>query len=185
MIGDSITQANPINGDWSSLLRTPVVNRGIIGFGLNYLDMIVDWLVAPQPSKVFIMIGINDIGRLAPDDMMNYYRHIISTIQSVSPKTRVYMQSVLPTKDADNNKVIIIINQKLKELCSEKGVVYINVYSAFLKGDVVNPRYVSDALHPNIRGYKVWANVLKRYFKPVVNATLPASPPTPQPIDSK
>src|SRR5689334_13421403 len=63
-LGNSITQL----GDWKKLLNdTTVINRGIAGditFGvLKRLDDVI----RRHPSKIFLLIGINDIGRDIPD----------------------------------------------------------------------------------------------------------------------
>ena len=63
-LGNSITEI----GNWKKLLNdSTVINRGIGGditFGvLKRLDDIVK----RQPSKLFLLIGINDIGKDIPD----------------------------------------------------------------------------------------------------------------------
>lgn len=63
-LGNSITEM----GNWKQLMNdTTVLNRGISGditFGvLKRLDDVIK----KQPSKLFLLIGINDIGKDIPD----------------------------------------------------------------------------------------------------------------------
>src|SRR5437867_1020657 len=67
MVGNSITEG----GNWKTLLHdSTVINRGISGdvtFGvLNRLKDITD----RQPSKLFLLIGVNDLSRNTPDDLI-------------------------------------------------------------------------------------------------------------------
>src|SRR5471032_746544 len=92
--GNSITQG----GDWAKLTGdSTVLNRGIGGdvtFGL--LHRLHD-ITVRQPAKLFILIGINDISRDIPDAVIAAnYRAIVSGVQSASPKTIMYVQSILP-----------------------------------------------------------------------------------------
>ena len=77
MVGNSITEG----GNWKVLLRdTTVINRGISGdvtFGvLNRLKEITD----RKPSKLFLLIGVNDLSRNTPDEVIieNIFKMIFS-----------------------------------------------------------------------------------------------------------
>jgi len=67
-LGNSITAGT----DWNELLQLPAArNRGISGdltFGvLQRLDEVTEG----HPAKIFILIGINDIGRNIPDSLIS------------------------------------------------------------------------------------------------------------------
>ena len=82
-LGNSITAGT----DWMELMgRKDVRNRGISGditFGvLERLDEVTEG----KPSKVFILIGINDISRNIPDSLIVCnYQKIICRIKKESP----------------------------------------------------------------------------------------------------
>ena len=96
-LGNSITDFN----EWQELLAVPQVrNRGISGditFGvLERLDEVT----SGQPSKVFILIGINDISRDIPAKVIvQNYRRIIHRIKAESPRTQIYFQTILPAAE--------------------------------------------------------------------------------------
>ncbi|MEJ7826742.1 MAG: GDSL-type esterase/lipase family protein [Segetibacter sp.] len=90
--------------DWNELLGTRhAKNRGIPGdltFGvLERLDEIIDG----KPAKAFILIGINDISKNISDSIIiNNYKRMVNRIQSGSPKTKIYLQSLFPTNESFN-----------------------------------------------------------------------------------
>lgn len=97
-IGDSIT----FWGDWGELLgNKKIKNRGIPGdtsFGL--LERLAS-TIAGKPSGILIMIGINDLARGIPADvLLTNYKRILDTIRLHSPRTKIYFQSILPINDA-------------------------------------------------------------------------------------
>ena len=83
-LGNSITEG----GDWGDLIGDhTLVTRGIGGditFGvLKRLDDIM----IRRPSKLFILIGINDIGKDIPDAVItDNWRKIIERVKSGSPE---------------------------------------------------------------------------------------------------
>jgi lysophospholipase L1-like esterase len=166
-VGDSITDG----GEWSELFPNyNTMNRGIssdITFGiLNRLHEIT----RRKPKKVFILIGINDISRNIPDDViLRNYRKIIDSLRIQTPSTQIYIQSILPAnnnyKDFKNhqNKTehILFLNSELKKLCTEKKINYVNLYDAFIdKEGKLNPLYTNDGLHLTGKGYVKWKEVL-------------------------
>jgi lysophospholipase L1-like esterase len=168
-VGNSITAGV----DWYELLGNPHVrNRGIssdISFGvLERLDEITEG----KPSKVFILIGINDISRNVPDSfILRNYRLMIERIREASPKTKIYFQSILPVNNEftptrnqfNKDEHILYVNQELKKLAEKENVFFIDLHSRFLDGNgKLGKRYTHDGLHLNHEGYRVWADILKK-----------------------
>jgi lysophospholipase L1-like esterase len=166
-LGDSITDG----GEWSELFpHQNTMNRGISSdntFGvLNRLYEVVK----RRPQKVFILIGINDIARNIPDEViLRNYRKIIDIIQLQSPATKIYVQSLLPTNNnftqfknhQNKTEQVLNVNEGLKKLCAEKKITYINLYDAFLNADgKLNEKYTNDGLHLTGEGYLRWKEVL-------------------------
>src|SRR5690606_26918692 len=100
-----------------------VVNRGIGGditFGvLKRLGDITD----RQPSKVFILLGINDIGKDIPIAVIaDNYLKIVREIQRKCPQAKIFVQSVLPVNPTimgfpqhyDKKEKILELNELLK-----------------------------------------------------------------------
>jgi lysophospholipase L1-like esterase len=158
--------------DWNDLLRIRTAkNRGIPGdltFGvLERLDEVING----KPSKVFILIGINDVARKIPDSMIiNNYRKMVDRLKAGSPKTKIYLQSVFPTNESSNklpnhyrNDKVVLLNAALKDIAVEKNVTYIDVYESLIDTEKkLRQEYTFDGVHLTAKGYYKWAEVLKK-----------------------
>ncbi|TWR25570.1 hypothetical protein FPZ42_13330 [Mucilaginibacter achroorhodeus] len=167
--GDSITEM----GNWGSLTGdTTTVNRGIGGditFGaLKRLDDII----ARQPNKLFILFGINDIGKDIPDAVIadNYFK-IIKRVHAKSPQTHIYVQSTLPVNPThanfpqhyDKGAHVSVVNNLLKAKAKELNFTWVNLAPLFTdKNGLLDNRYTLEGLHLNQDAYKVWVAYLKK-----------------------
>lgn len=117
------------------------------------------------------MIGTNDLSNgKSVEYIVENYRKIIACIKHSTPDTKIYIQSILPTDDAVHytrrNADIIRINELLKQIASENGLVYIDLFTLFrLENDKLNPAYSIDGLHLNGKGYLVWKDAIIKYVK--------------------
>ena len=167
-LGNSITEI----GDWKKLIGdSTAVNRGIGGditFGvLKRLDEIIK----RRPRKLFILIGINDIGKDIPDDVIaDNVRKIISRVHDQCPKTAIYLQSILPVNPLvpnfpqhyDKQEHILSTNLKLKEVADLLKVKFVNIHDLFLDAQQnMDTRYTVDGLHLNKSGYEAWIKYLR------------------------
>ncbi len=167
-LGNSITQA----GNWPQLLGdSTVVNRGIGGditFGV--LDRLED-VTRRQPSKLFIMIGINDIGKDIPDEVIaDNVRKIIEDVRAKSPETTIYVQSLLPVNPAypgfpqhyDKEDHVLRVNKMLRDVAGSTQSRFVNLFPLFIDAqERLDEQYTGDGLHLNAKGYQVWVNHLK------------------------
>ena len=167
-LGNSITEG----GNWKQLLNdSTVINRGIGGDITFGILKRLDDVIKRQPSKLFILIGINDIGRDIPDTVIvDNYRKIIGRVQNESPSTKIYVQSILPLNPTlpnfpqhyDKQEHVINVNKMLKNLTRETQTTFVNIYPLFLDAnDRMNKNYTAEGLHLNQEGYKVWVKFLK------------------------
>jgi len=170
MVGNSITEG----GHWKVLLNdSTIINRGISGdvtFGvLNRLKEITD----RKPSKLFLLIGINDLSRNTPDEVIikNIFV-IVEKIQAASPSTTIYVQSIFPTNESFKNlnekfveksTHIITVNKQLSKHAEERKYVFVDLYSYFIDDQGrMNGKFTSDGLHLTPAGYAQWTEILKK-----------------------
>lgn len=173
MLGNSITEG----GDWKKLLTdTTIINRGISGdvtFGvLNRLEEITK----RKPSKVFLLIGINDLSRNTPIEVIieNIFT-ITYRIRAASPKTQFFVQSILPLNESFQNfptqfrgkqEQVNHINTQLSKYADKMKYTYIDLHSKFTNKDGnLEARYATDGLHLTAAGYQNWSSILKPYLK--------------------
>ena len=167
-LGNSITE----KGDWKKLLKdSTVINRGISGditYGILYR---LDEVVKRKPSKLFLLIGINDISRGIPDEViMENIFSMVGRIKGGSPKTKIYIQSILPTNNSfpdfpnhkNKDEHVVTVNAQLQKYGDRLGYTYVNLYSKFLDSESrLDAKYSTDGLHLNLAGYLHWVEILK------------------------
>lgn len=167
-LGNSITA----NTDWSELLGSDKVkNRGISGdITYGVLERLGD-ITATQPKKIFLLIGINDISRNIPDDLIiANYKKIVSRIRTESPRTRIYVQTLLPVNATfgkfpnhyGKDDRILKMNEMIRSLADNRKVFLIDLYPKFLDADKrMRAELTHDGLHLTAEGYQVWADLLR------------------------
>ena len=167
-LGNSITE----DGNWKKLLKdSTVINRGISGditFGiLNRIDEVAK----RQPSKLFLLIGINDIAKNIPDEIiMENIFSIVSKMRSVSPKTKIFVQSILPTNNSfpdspdhkNKDDHVATVNAQLQKYGDRLQYTYVDLYAKFSDSESrLDAKYTTDGLHLNAIGYAHWVDILK------------------------
>lgn len=170
-VGNSITDG----GEWFELLNNPnVKNRGISGDRTVGVYDRLSAIVSGRPKKIFLLIGVNDLAHgTSVDSIATNTALILDEIRLKSPKTKIYLQSVLPVSDEKKmfgshtarGKDIFPLNTMLKTIADERGVTFIDLYSQFINPETgkMNLKYSNDGLHLLGAGYKLWAEIVKPY----------------------
>jgi lysophospholipase L1-like esterase len=162
MLGNSLTQ----NFEWHEMFRSVnIKNRGINTDVTKGILQRLDEVIESKPKKIFIEIGINDIRKnYSIDSSFINYVKIIVTIKRKSPETKIYIQSLLPSTKSLNSK-IIDFNKRLKDYCVKNNIEFIDLYSSFVSGQILNPIYdCGDNLHLSGSGYLEWCRLIKDYI---------------------
>ncbi|MCG1036135.1 GDSL-type esterase/lipase family protein [Polaribacter sargassicola] len=165
-LGDSITEFC----NWNELFnKQNIKNRGISGDVIKGVINRLDEIIASKPKKIFLMIGTNDLGnRRNKHQIISDYQKLIDTIITKTPKTALYVQSILPTKNSLNrdNNVIMAINRELEKLAEKKNLIYINLFDVFKTANNQLDMSLSyDGLHLNGKGYLLWKEAIKKYIE--------------------
>ena len=168
-LGNSITDT----AEWSELFGDQhVKNRGISGDITFGVLARLGEVTASQPTKVFLLIGINDLSRNIPEDLIfRNYQRIVQRIRAESPRTKVYLQSLLPTNNSFPNfpkhqgheSQLKSLNDKLQALASQTGQTFVDLRPS-LADDAgrLDARYTNDGLHLNGAGYLRWVAFLRQ-----------------------
>ncbi|RPE09528.1 GDSL family lipase [Chitinophaga lutea] len=167
-LGNSITEA----GKWNDILPgLPVQNRGISGDNSFGVIARLPEIVAQKPAKIFLLIGVNDLKREVPVPVIiNNYKRIAGIIKQGSPKTKVYLQSVLPVNDTIlieafkkvTNANVALLNNALEQIAKDNRYGYINLHEAFAdsKGQLLR-KETPDGLHLKVSSYPQWVQLLR------------------------
>ncbi|GAB6109737.1 GDSL-type esterase/lipase family protein [Fusibacter bizertensis] len=85
-------------------------------------------------KKIYIMLGMNELGWAFPELFKEEYASVIDEIKENHPDSIIYMQSILPVTKAKalkdpiyNNENIDKFNKLVKEIAYEKEVYYLDV----------------------------------------------------------
>ena len=169
-LGDSLTDGC----EWNELLsNNNIKNRGLNGDSTQGVLNRLNQLTKSKPQKIFIMIGINDLlSNVETNIVLDNYQKIIQTIKTDSPKTKIYIESILPmnfeidkTKRPITNQNIADFNNKLKDFSDNSTIFYIDLYSKFLdSSNQLDKQYTLDGIHLNGQGYLVWKNEISKYI---------------------
>ena len=160
-------------------------NRGIVGDTFGGIDARLDQILPGQPKAIFFMSGANDVSHnLTADSIANGIMGVVRRIKAESPKTKIYLQSLLPINESFKRYRLLTgktamfseINAKLEKMAKQEKVTFINLYPLFLTGgpqdlslpsseQVLNPDITRDGLHVTKDGYKIWAGAIEKYVK--------------------
>ncbi len=174
-LGDSITSSYDLVGHFPN---HNIINSGVWGDRTDQAqERLRSDLIAFNPAKVFILLGINDVGYgRTNEDITTRIESIISDIQKACPKTEIYIISVYPMNVSDFetnhpilsgniNDIVDDLNRMLKVLADEMNIEFINI-APLLKNEnnELKLEYTVDSLHLSAEAYEVINEVLKEYL---------------------
>ncbi len=135
---------------------------------------VVDGIAMSGKSKVYMMLGINDLGLYGVADTVENFKTLTDQILASSPDVTFYIQSVTPLV-ADyyslTNAKVLEYNELISEYCREKGWYYIDVASVLRdeNGNLIR-EYCSDpdsmGIHFTDEGCRIWADYLYTHTAP-------------------
>lgn len=177
-VGDSITYQYNLEKYYKDKIH--VVNSGIDGNTVNdILDNSYERIYRYNPTKVFLLIGTNDVPYKDEKVIEDGIKKIVNSIRKNRSNCEIYLESIYPVNDTDNEKIshpmvngrknekIMNINKELKAFADKtKNVTYINMYDKLLdENGNMKLEYTREGLHLSDEGYKVVTSVLSKYLK--------------------
>ena len=171
MLGNSLTAGV----DWHELLHNGnVVNRGIVGDTSIDIMNRLDCVTSGKPAKIFLLAGVNDISHdLTPDSVMICVNELLDSIQSQTPDTKLYLQSLLPINNSFERYKTMIgkeqtvrdVNVLLKQEAEKRNITFIDLYDAFCDEDQnLKADWTADGLHLLLPAYVQWRDLIIDYI---------------------
>ena len=173
-IGNSITDMHC----WPEAFVTsegkylPIVNRGNSGTYSTEQSDNLESYIKNKPSKVFMMIGTNDIAtsgglNFSGEQVLAYVKSIVERIHARSPQTKIYLYSILNNRTSNRVEATWLhTNSIVKEYVATKNVewlTYIDLYDKLT--NVANGGAWSyDYLHLTGAAYEVWCQEICKYL---------------------
>jgi lysophospholipase L1-like esterase len=188
--GDSITDFWQKGGKavWDAHFgKIKIADFGISGDQVQHLLWRVQHgqLDGQDPKLVMIMIGTNNNGQNVAD-VATGIKMLLGEYETRCPHAQILLLGIFPrSANASDpqrqwgNQVNAIISG----YASDPRVTYLDFGDKFLQPDGTLPKDVMpDSLHPNAKGYEIWANaiapVVEKYFPGQLGetSTAPAAP---------
>ncbi|WP_215225084.1 GDSL-type esterase/lipase family protein [Echinicola shivajiensis] len=177
-IGNSITEQGK---NWGEKFgQEHIRNRGISGDVTDGILARLGEIIYHKPKAVFLLIGINDLSNYhqgnesranivyhtkipSPEYVGNNIVKIAQQIHQGSPKTKIYVQTVLPNARPDLKASINLVNSIIKENEAKEYYQVIDLHSFFAdQNGLMKSELTNDGTHLNEMGYKVWVAAEKK-----------------------
>ena len=130
-----------------------------------------DALAACGAKKVFILLGMNDLGMAGVEGTMDNWAKMLQRIREKNPDIAIYIQSGTPIhpngeKTKLNNANMDRYNELLKAFAKEQDCYYVDIASAMKDANgALKDSFCSDAyVHLTDEACAAWAQVLKDYI---------------------
>lgn len=130
----------------------------------------LDILAEQQPAKLYLLIGTNALAGLGNDEgFLAYYGKLLDELQSTLPNSMIFVQSILNVRPEALDQApgltperVGSMNDKIKEMCKERGFYYLNLTEAFTGEDgYLTADYAqNDGIHLTVAGYSHWMDYL-------------------------
>ena len=127
---------------------------------------VMNALKQKQFGKVYIMLGINELGWTNTSAFIEKYGVLIDAVKQNNPNAVVYVQSILPVSDVKagdpiyNNNNINKFNSLIKSMVQAKGVYYVNSAESVTKDGMLIHEASTDGVHLNKKYCIVWRDYL-------------------------
>ena len=149
-----------------------IINRGFGGSSLPHMIMYAeDVIFKYNPKQILIYCGENDLTggpTITADTIFERLKNLHQLIRSKYKKVPIAYISMKPSPSREKyldtmQKGNALIKSFMEH---EKRSSYIDVYSSMLdaNGKILTHIFLSDKLHMNAEGYKIWQGVIAPYL---------------------
>lgn len=130
---------------------------------------LLDALDALDFSKVYIMLGVNELGWPKTAQFHDQYVQVVDRIRDGHPGADIILQSLPPVSAKQeakgsyvNNRRIEEFNEVIRQVAEETGCIYLDVAEAVTGEDGCLPAdETTDGVHLNTKGCGKWLEYLK------------------------
>lgn len=170
-IGDSRTSTLYEYADWQG--TDFFVKYGLTVWDIWEKDMdgktLEEMLTAKCYGKIYIMLGINELGRGTPESFREQYGQIVEKIRKLQPEAVVYVEAIMHVtagKDAEgtyiNNKEINARNLEIQKLTDGQAVYWLDVNAVTDEPGTgtLREEYSFDGVHLQVKYIEIWQEYL-------------------------
>jgi hypothetical protein len=165
---------------WSTIGRDMlpynVIQRGYGGAKLSDFVVYAERIIYPHPCQAIVLFIANDIAGndndKSPLEVSQLFRKTLYLIHKKFPATPVFWISITPTPSRWHVwPEIKEANEMIRKICEKhKNTYFIDTEKYFLNSSGLpkSDLLVTDKLHLNEAGYKIWAGIIKNELRKVL-----------------
>lgn len=132
---------------------------------------LLDAMAKEDFGKVYVMLGINELGWSKTETFRNQYAKVIDRLRVDHPDAEIVLQSIIPVsakqeakKSYVNNGRIAVYNEIICQLAEEKDCAFVDSAEAVTdENGCLRSEWNSDGIHLNIKGCKAWLEYLRSH----------------------
>ena len=138
-------------------------------------EVVMDALVAKNPSVIYILFGTNVLTRdTSYTSFLAYYSQMIDMIQAALPEVTIYIQSITPVRPNLRHQKpglykdrLQRVNDDLAALALTKGCWFVNIWEVLAdeNGDLKAEIAQGDGYHLKPDGYTLWVEYLRTHTR--------------------
>ncbi len=124
-----------------------------------------------QFSKIYFMLGINEMGTGTVDTFMDKYAEVVERIKELQPGATIYLQGIMKVTeersskgDYINNEGIEARNVEIAKLADNERVFYLDMNSVVCdENGGLEPTYTGDGVHLKAQYFPLWKEYLMEH----------------------
>lgn len=151
---------------WKTFLDPAGVRN--FGYGWDCIENVL-WRVyhgeldGYQAKQVMVMIGTNNFGFNTNKEIIAGLELLIQGIKVRQPTASILLMGIFPRREQEQR--VAELNEQIVRLAGDENIIYANPGSLLLNASgKIEETYYEDGLHPNARGYELFAKALKPYL---------------------
>ena len=155
----------------TSMTVVAATTKACITLDSGAAGTLVDGLSQKPYGKIYILLGINEIG-FDVETFIDYYSTMLDTIIAAQPDCDIYIMGITPVSAAKsasgevfNMTRITEYNTALHQLAADKGCYYMDLVSALAGPDGYLPASeTSDGVHFSTNVYQAWLDYVRTHY---------------------
>lgn len=132
---------------------------------------IEDAFAEQQFAKIYLMIGINEMGTGTAESFLEKYAECVDHIREMQPDAIIYLQSIMCVTeersaqgDYITNEGIAVRNEGIAALADNETIFYLNVNECICdENGAMIPDYTYDGVHLKAQYISLWKDYLKSH----------------------
>ncbi len=141
-----------------------------------------NYLTSHQFQKIYLMLGVNELGTGTTESFVASYSEVLQTIQELQPDALIYLQAILNISQSKhnegtyiNNDTIHERNELLKTLADNQHIYWLDANPAICdENGYLIETYTFDGVHLQAKYVPIWVTWLEEHAAP--DPAIEASP---------